>query len=320
MRIPPSVVVMSLVTAAPFALAIRDTLNNKHAVRGDELGDYDARYDRENSRALAEYEAEMRREAEEREARSKERVAQLDQLYGVQKAAMGPLLEGIELGAGAGSFQPEHVRRRIENASREGFINVYFDADATALNAVNITVNSDGETADACEQLTAKLEASWGAGTNNVWIDPARHQRAAFDEERCTLRFDRYIEPTDWVAALPLAAIGANAEKFADTLGGSAEVDDERIYWSMPGLRFGKQDTKLEAYVVNHKIVGFKATVDSDFDSTVAVRDALATKLKSQPNKDDYDNVWAWKRRVPVTLDQFATDRFSVLVGKMPWD
>ena len=134
------------------------------------------------------------------------------------------------------------------------------------------------------------------------------------------LRFDRYVDPAEWVAALPLAAVGGNAAKFAETLGQSAEVDDERIYWRVPGLRFGKRDTQIEAYVVNNKVVGFKATVDSDFDSTVAVRDALSAKLKAQPKKDEYDNIWDWKRRVPVTLDQFDTDRFSVLVGKMPWD
>src|SRR5688572_13929492 len=129
MRIPPSVIVMSLVTAVPFGLAIRDTLNEKDARAAgglDDYGDDDGYKGRERSAELAEYEAEMAREAAEREARSKERLTQLDQLYGAKAASMGTLLDGIELGAGAGSFQPEHVRRRIEHVTRDGFISVYF--------------------------------------------------------------------------------------------------------------------------------------------------------------------------------------------------
>jgi len=153
------------------------------------------------------------------------------------------------------------------------------------------------------------------------------HQRATFDEDGCTLTFERYLEPSDLVAQFPLDAVGKSAEKFAAQLGPASDSDDERVYWNLPGIGFGSGDTKLEAYVANGKIIGFKATVKSDFDSMVAVRDALSAKLKVQPKRaaeadDEYSdsNVWEWKRRVPVTLEQLDADRFSVLVGKMPWD
>lgn len=327
MRIPPSVIVMSVVTAVPFGLGVRDTFRHEDAGADDVGLGFGSRQSAREQAELEAYEAEMRAEQMEREARAKARLDQLDQLFGAKPAAMGSLLDGIVLGASAGSFQPEHVRRRIELASRDGLITVSFDVDAKSLNGVEVAVNSDYETVDACDKLGEKLGAAWGASTNGVWLDPATHQRAALDLDDCRLRFERYVESAAWVAQLPLAAIGASADALTEQLAGAgnADLDGDRVYWSAPGLRYGKAETRLEAYVVNGKIVGFKATVDSDFDSTLAVRDALSAKLKAQPTKNADDaaedlNVWEWKRRVPVSLDQFDTDRFSVLVGKMPWD
>jgi hypothetical protein len=319
---------MSVVTAIPFGLGVREQLTKKQ-VSADEFDDGidfgERRSIRERERELAEYEAELRREEAQREAANRERLAKLDQLYGTRPASMGTLLEGITLGSDAGSFQPEHVRRRIEHASNDGIFTVVFDADAKSLNAVLVSVTDDYDTGNACEKLAEKLADAWGRSPTMTWHEAATRQRATFDTDSCQLRFDRYVEPADWVAKLPMSAIGMNADKFIETLLPAVESDEERVYWTIPGTGFGKGDTRMEAYIVKGKIVGFKATVATDFDSTIAVRDALSAKLKAQPKKsgdDEYNdsNVWEWKRRVAVTLDQFDTDRFSVLVGKMPWD
>src|SRR5690348_1005184 len=101
MRIPTSVIVMSVVTAVPFGLGIRDTLDKKDSHADDELGVLDfsgKRSARERERALEEYQAEMQREAAEREARAKAKLAKLDELYGAKPAQMGALLDGITLG------------------------------------------------------------------------------------------------------------------------------------------------------------------------------------------------------------------------------
>jgi hypothetical protein len=330
MRIPTSVIVMSVVTAVPFGLGIRDTLKKKD-VSAEEFDGDDSGRSRygQRSRELEEYEAEMRREQLEREAKSREKLAQLDQLIGDRPAQMGSLFDGITLGAGAGSFQPENVRRRIENATRDGFMLVTFDADAATLNGVTVNIYSDYQTEDACEKMAEKLGDAWGKSPTMSWLDKPAHQRATFDTVDCKLTFERYLEPAEWVAQLPLNAVGMSADKFSETLGPAADYEEDRIYWNIPGITFGHGVTKLEAYATKGKIVGFKATVSSDFDSTVAVRDALSAKLKAEPKKasggDEYDdysdaNIWQWKRRVPVSLEQLDTDRFSVAVGKMPWD
>jgi hypothetical protein len=325
MRIPPSVIVMSVVTAVPFGLGVRDTLKHKDvtAEEYDGLDFGEGRSARERSRELEEYEAEARREQLEREAKSKERIAQLDQLVGAKPAQMGSLFDGIVLGAGAGSFQPENVRLRIENATRDGFMSVSFDADAKALNGIDVIVGSDYDSSDACEELLKKLDAKWGSPTNNAWLDPATHQRASFDTDSCKLRFDRYVEPTDWVAALPIAAVGSSTAKFtAQLTAGDVDQNDERVVWTSPGVGYGKGPSHYEAWITNGKVTGFTMSGDSDFDTILAVRDAMSAKLKAQPKKtaDEYDaeySTYEWKRRPYVRLATTGTDRFTVTVEKL---
>src|SRR5688572_453781 len=98
MRIPTSVIVMSLLTAAPFGLAIRDTLNKKDVIAEDDdpfESEYGARSSRERREALEEYEREAVREAEERARKKAQQVEQLNDLFGEKPASMGSLLEGI---------------------------------------------------------------------------------------------------------------------------------------------------------------------------------------------------------------------------------
>jgi hypothetical protein len=326
MRIPTSVIVMSLVTAVPFGLGIRDTLNHKGAHADDELSGLDfggGRSARERQRALDEYEAEMRREAADREARAKARLEKLDQLYGAKPAQMGALLDGITLGAGAGSFQPENVRQRIENASRDGLLFVAFDTDAKALKGVEVRLTSDYESGDVCEKLDEKLTAAWGKPTNGAWLDPATHQRATLDHEVCLLRFDTYAEPGDWVAQLPLSGVGTSIDKLAEQVGG--DYEDGELTWHLPGLRYGKGATILTALSENGKVTGIRIDVGADFDSMLAVRDALSAKLKAQPQKQDGDEyssfqTYEWKRKVPVVLETTDTNKFALVIGKLSWD
>ncbi|HEY5948727.1 MAG TPA: hypothetical protein VIV40_24720 [Kofleriaceae bacterium] len=331
MRIPTSVIVMSLVTAVPFGLGVRDTLKHKDAISsdddfGDSLDFGSKRSARESRAELEQYEAEMRREAQEREDKAKERIAKLDQLFGAKPAQMGRLFDGIVLGAGAGSFQPEDVRLRIENASRDGMMYVTFDADGKALNGVDVKLTSDYESGDLCEKLDDKLSAAWGKSTNGAWLDAATHQRASLEQDECTLRFDQYAEPAAWVAQLPLSVVGMPAEKLADQIGGAGEYEGDDLQWHVPGIGYGKSAAKIRTYAANGKIVGFIVTVDTDFDSMLAVRDALSTKLKAQPKLvdggDDYGSykTYEWKRKVPVVLATNETKGFSIVVGKTTWD
>ena len=110
---------MSLLTAVPFGLGVKDTLSKKTGSVEDNDG-FDLTGDHAKARArearYAEYEREAAKEAEERTKRREERTAKLDVLYGSRPASLGSLFDGIKLGADAGSFQPEAARERIYDA------------------------------------------------------------------------------------------------------------------------------------------------------------------------------------------------------------
>jgi hypothetical protein len=331
MRIPPSVIVMSLLTLTPFGLAVRDTLSKKHAAHDvDEWGDASSRQDHD---ALAEYEAERAAEAEARAVKRKETVAKLDQLYGANKASMGSLLEGITLGADAGAFQPEATRARIERESEDGTIAVSFDADEKRLHAV--TVSLAGREYDStldtmttlCDPLHDKLVAAWGRPSlGSTWLDEATHQRATLDSEACTLTFSQYLTADAWIATLPIDSLGKPAEKYLATY---AEVNriafeeyaEDYVYWLGTGLGTGDEATKYTVGVdVRGKVSGLRVTADSDFDSFVTVRDALSAALKAQPHLDDDTGAYVWAKKPAVSLAQGDDNRITLVVGKDPWE
>ena len=103
MRIPPSVIVMSLLTAVPFGLAIRDHVKAKdgkhHAIDEDEdfsSSDYD-----KDMREYRESEAQLDRiRAEEREKKaeqSEKRTHIANQLLGPEPASLGPYSSNVRM-------------------------------------------------------------------------------------------------------------------------------------------------------------------------------------------------------------------------------
>lgn len=330
MRIPPSVIVMSLLTAAPFGMAIRDTLTKKQR-QIDAWGDYGETSAREDRDALAEYEAERAREAEASAEARKLKIAKLDQLYGTSNASMGSLLQGITLGANATSFQPEATRARIERESEDGTILVSFDVDEKRLRGV--TVSLEGREYDSsldtmttlCDPLHEKLVAAWGRPSlGSTWLDETTHQRATLDRDACTLTFSQYLPAEAWIRTLPIDGLGKSAEKYLATYAqthGTAfdDYEDDYVSWVGTGLGTGDESTKFTASIVRGKLSGLRITADSDFDSFVSVRDALAAKVKSQPRLDDETGAWVWKKPA-IWLAQDHDNRITLVVGKDPWE
>jgi hypothetical protein len=332
MRIPPSVIVMSLLTAAPFGLAIRDTLTKKQpAAEEDEWTGY-GHTSRQDRDALAEYEAEMQREAEERAAKRKQQVARLDELFGRTPASMGPLLHGVTLGAAADTIS-ETALDRIQRAAEDGFLEVSLGDDEQVVRGVTISLDARdydselGAVVDLCDPLHEKLVAAWGPSTNGVWRDEVTRQRASLDRESCVLSFDKYLPVDVWVKSVLAVDVGKPADNtlkaYTAALGIELEENEEDVArWSLPGLGAAAGGTEVMAMIDQKgKIAGVRAVVEADFDTAVAMRDVLSEALKVQPKRDEDAEQWVWKRKPAVTLTQYdGSDRLILLVGKDPWE
>jgi hypothetical protein len=314
MRIPPSVIVMGLLTAVPFGLAIRDTARHESA-SADGI-DLTGAKQRERERAAERVRLEDQQQRREDEAKRR-RDRFVESLIGKAPASMGSFLDGITLGANAETFQPEATQKRIFEAEQARFASVEFGADEV-LRTVSVEVR-----AVDCDQLRDKLTAAWGHSVGSVWLDPATHQRASVynNEESgfyCALMFDRYVDPDAWVGSLPLDAIGKPIGALAAPK--DATTEDDSISWHLPGLGYGRQSTTVIAYIEKGKVVGANVIADADFDSQLKIRDLLSAKLARQPVQDENDSgVWTWKTKVPVKLDGSGAARFSVQIGTQTW-
>lgn len=295
MRIPPSVVVMSMITVVPFGLAIRDTV--RHPAANQDALDFDGA----RARARAEAAQQQRWDEAERQAEAQHAAARaraLDRLYGAAPASLGHVFDGIRLGARAADFQPATTRQAIQALEDEAGLEVSFDDDSGGLDDIAIDLG------DACDVLATKLHAAWGASPTGTWRAPDG-QRAHLDVDACTLTFDRTVDATAWLdrtttAIVPLGELGKPA---TDLDGRASETaGDEGLDWRGPGLGAGAGPTDLHATLDREKIVELTAEVDADAASIQGVRDRLTALLHVQPNTDQ-DGILTWKGPIVVALE-----------------
>jgi len=299
MRIPTSLIVMSLLTAAPFGLAIYDQQGKRPAEASVAYGPEDeARRDRER---LAEFEAEAAREAAEHENANAVRLAKLDTVFGTGTASLGSLFGGARIGAPIPTALPD----LLGAATREGFLLPSFQQTDATLASIHVEV-VERDNLDACQKLRAKLVATWGPSSRGVWLDPATHSRATLTTgPLCTLTYDRYLDVPEWLANVPL-----------DVVGQASDISDS----SFPGLGAGTGVTTLVVEKhTNGKVARVTVTGSADFDTIVRLRDTLSDQLHEQATRDSYTDGWAWKKKPGFSLWQsHGTDRFTLQFGTFP--
>lgn len=332
MRIPTSVIVMSLLTAAPFAMAVRDTVNGKDKpALDDDWGDESISSERERE-LLAEYEAERERELEERERQKRENVARLDKLFDTSVVAqMGPLLDGVMLGGASSDAAADALVDRFDREMPDGFATVELGRDIKRLQSVTVTVDhdryydADSGVVDLCQTFKDKLVAAWGPSTNSVWSNAGTYTRASLDQSTCSLTFEQVLSADEWVKTVALDALGKPAEKYLEKYQAAFDVvfeeyDDDIARWFVPGVGFSRGATEHQVFIENNKIVGGRILVDTDFDTIVAIREALSAKLKSKPTFDEDAQTWTWKRGKASLTNYEGSSRVVILVGKDPYE
>jgi hypothetical protein len=311
MRIPPSVIVMSLLTAVPFGLAIRDAKRGPAHPHDDwQASDDDdiAAAEKRRQRELDEMKAQ---EAEQEAAHTAKRLDIAHKIVGAEPASFGPLLAGVHLGASASDFQPEDVRRALADAS--DVLSVEWDVDSAHLNGVTLQLKDD------CAPLVAATEA-WGAGNGGVWENPATHQRARLDLDACSLQFERYADLDHWLdrgdgSIVPMSAVGQPPDKLHARVAGAIERDDDDGFeWHDLGPAGTFGSVHLTATIEHGKIVQITAEPppSSPIDA-IAVR---VSKLVGTPGKHDDDALSTqWKSKPPILLRENIP---SLTIGSLP--
>jgi hypothetical protein len=325
MKIPTSVIAMSLLTAVPFGLAIRDSVKHHDSDSDDDELDFDGSRAsaREERRAMERYEEEARTEEQTtREAHDKSK-RDLARVYGPTPASFGSLFDGLRLGVPVDQAPP--AARKAVDGEAEGHpaFRSSFDVDPNdKIKGLTIQIY------DSCEDFGSTLETAWGSSHDSIWIDPAAHQRASFDSIGCTLTFDRLAEVDQWIdktdtAIVPLALIGQPIAKIADRVP-IDDLDDSTdgtgisnlgSYYDL-GIGRGKQETTVTVYAKKKKIVGFNVSVATDAETADRVI-ARLTKLYGAPKHDDVYGYSDWKGRLPLHLEMTST-HLVIQAGSIP--
>lgn len=298
MRIPPSVIVMSLVTAVPFALAVHDTMK-PHPKTYDEMSDEERE---------AQFEEEMRKESAEQAQRdaaeTAKRAATYKTFFGEKPAQLGSYFNSVHLD--------------MVSSERE------FDelAGTTTVDAINFEGDKRLETiriseSEHCDELRAQMIAAWQDAPDGIYLDAASHQRASFQE--CTLTFSRYVDVNQWIdtkgdVPVALSWIGMPADKLREQLGEHLTNDDgEVLMWNAPGIGRGNDPTHITARIENDKIAGLAINVMTDAPTVDAVHARLDGLLgKGAPDAEDPDLLtWKGKGKVHASM-LFSAETLSI--------
>lgn len=325
MRIPPSTVVMAMVTMVPFGLAIRDVAKgDDHRLTADE---------RETAKILAESEAyEREREAEARMeeltagALRDTRTRLLPSLFGAEPASLGPAFGALRLGMPLEQIQDAlGPLRELLLPTEIGFTPDYAHG---VLTGVEFDLTRGGtDDPDRCTTVAELLGTRWGdAATSEhlrVWRHPTTGVRAILDDaEGCSYTIEPSVAPAAWIdarartAVVPLSVVGQRIDKLLELLPPDAEREGDTFTWSGPGLGAGRGQTALAALVVDGKVAALEATASVVDD---AGHDALVAHLTAQlgtPTQEP-DNALHWSKRPGLRLTR-EDGVITLTAGEVP--
>jgi hypothetical protein len=284
MRIPTSTLVMSLVAAVPFGLAIRDTILHRDKLH--EIAEAD-RQDRERRAAerAADESAQalyMQQLEQERQARE-ERVRQhASLLVGHDFVTPGLAYQGEELG----------------HSKLDG-VDTIVDANGNVL-AMTATMTDDDV---ACSVLRDVASKTWGEpATDRVWLDLRAHHRASITPD-CGLEFGRFAEPQAWVKDLPLDAVGKTRVELARRFASNGDPDPDGA-WFMPGLDGDGLSRMWPIFDVAHpdKLIGLQIVTPATSPTIDRVVQQLATRLGAKPVHRE-DGAYIWRKPIAMKLE-----------------
>ena len=289
---------MSIVTAVPFGLAIRDQAGRTAPDPSADDAEAGAVTLRELVRDQLADQRTMLREAAFSRA--------LDALYGPTPATPGTALAGLVLGTPVGEGAIDTARATTARFGLE------VERSHDHLAGIELTIGDDEIDAGMimrsdCTTLRERLEAAWGMPAHqDLWLDPTTHHRATISGPECTFRFDEYAEVEDWLAHVHPELAGGTVDAALDALGPAEETHEGRLLWRLPGLGAGVGATRLELATANEHVQFVGVTATATEEDVTALRDALATRLHAKPDEADgstYTHVWSWRVKPRVHME-----------------
>jgi hypothetical protein len=299
MPISRSVIVMGVITAVPFGLAIRETIHHRTADRNADrdawsptattpAGSSDLRDDaaaRDRAMAAAAATADAAHQA----AREVPAAA----MFGSAVATPGAAFHGIDLGASADGVPDD--------------LDVIADGHGQILVVARKLTDDDV----GCSTLVRAAEHTWGKPAHDqIWLDAAHGRRASIGTD-CALEIARMATPEQWVQNLPFDAIGRPFQTVMhDFAGGDTDGD-----WAQPGLD-GPDVTNVTAVFDVAHPGPVISVIASTTASPLAVRQtaaALADRLHAKPVIDG--DRYHWTTPVPVELFS-SSGALEVIIGE----
>jgi hypothetical protein len=298
MRIPSSAIIMSLVAAVPFGLAIRDTLEHREPrdVRMRQLLADQARERADADEELAQEHAHEHELALRDAERDKQRHDNARQLVGAGFVTPGPAFGALALGA-----PPMDVGNDPTTAA------TFVVAPHAKLLSMSRDVADDDP---GCSALVDVASSTWGEPSHDhVWLDLGTHRRASIDAD-CSLTFAQFEEPAAWVAHLPLDVIGRSRGELAKRY--LAPDNDPDSAWHAPGLDGDDLTTLSPIYDVDHpdKLLGVEIVTAATPQTFERAVQALATRIGAKPTRDT-DGVYHWK----TAHAELADGRLLLVLG-----
>ncbi|GEM_PF-6776450 len=326
MALPTSTIVMALLTAVPFGLAIKDTVTGKGSFVMPSSGEDDASLE-SYERAQREYEE---KEAQEEAQRALELKSVVDALIPMDtKAQLG--IRGYDLNQPLSSGgKLEEQLLTLAHAAFEPVTNT----DGT-LKTLTISFPQYGDSDSVCSLIGQRLTDAWGEAPRTYKSGTSRRhftttltkpvQRVTFFDpevsERCSLLVEGYVAAPDFItktesSTVPVWAVGKPAKKLIDKLGGYAFSDDMQIRWPAPGVGEGASGTELYARIVKGKIVTLTATFQASESTIGAVAEKLVAEF-GEPTESD-PLVWTKPKLSLTTVDDTAGEYLFVAGEPLP--
>ena len=279
MRIPSSTIVMTVIAAVPFGLAIRDTALHRDRMhqRERDRAALEAQLQAEQAAAAVADEQEHARVLAEVAARDKARRAHAHELLGAF-AAPGPAFAPLQLGGPMPEALPEAVH-------------VTLDHHADVLHMASYPADDD----EGCSTLLDVAVHAWGEPAHDrVWLDLATHHRASITAD-CAVEFAQFDEPIAWVARLPLDAIGGSRAELARRF--AVPDADPDAASDLPGLDSDDVTTMWPVFDMNRpdKLIGLEISTTATRTTAQHVIEALSTRLHAKPAHVDGDDAYHWK-------------------------